>query len=294
MLKTATGSIFGTLTIPATVGPMPLVVIIPGSGPTDRDGNNRQMQNNSLLMIADSLAKWGIATLRYDKRGIGESKASAIESKLRFEDYVGDVADWLKMLRADKRFSRFYIFGHSEGSLIGMLAAKKTHVDGFISAEGPALPADEVLLAQLRSSPNISQGKTDTMTALLSQLRAKGRIDNVPAGFYQAFLRPSVQGYYASWMKYNPSVEIKGITAPILIIQGTADLQVDTAQARMLATARPGAKLIIIPQMNHIFKEVDPEHPESNMATYYEAGTPIMSAPVRAVAAFIKDIKKKK
>lgn len=135
-LKNETCEIFGTLMSPAK-GPVPVALIISGSGPTDRNGNNPQMQNNSLKMLADELSKHNIASLRYDKRGIGKSKiADFNEVDLRFEDYIEDTKDWIALLKKDKRFSKVIIVGHSEGSLIGMIAANQSGADTFVSIAG--------------------------------------------------------------------------------------------------------------------------------------------------------------
>lgn len=142
-LDTATGVLYGTIELPAAKPPFPAVLIISGSGPTDRDGNTRLAgKNNSLKMLAEGLAALGIASLRYDKRLIGESKdIRTSESDLRFDMYVDDAVAWGQQLRKDQRFCGLLIAGHSEGSLIGMLAAQKLSADGFISIEGTGRPA---------------------------------------------------------------------------------------------------------------------------------------------------------
>src|SRR5471030_1464083 len=128
------------------------VLLHAGSGPTDRDGNSRMLPgpNNSLRMLAESLARNGIASLRYDKRLIGASTASGWnETDLRFDDYVADAGAWIARLRADGRFSRVIVAGHSEGALIGMLASRAAGADGYVSIAGVARGADEVLRDQL-------------------------------------------------------------------------------------------------------------------------------------------------
>ena len=121
-LSTATGDIKGRLLLPANATTCPVVLLIAGSGPTDMDGNNPMMKNNSLKFLAEGLAQKGIASLRFDKRGIaGSAAAGKEESKLRFEDYVNDVTGWIDFLAKDKRFTDITVAGHSEGSLIGML-----------------------------------------------------------------------------------------------------------------------------------------------------------------------------
>ena len=127
-LKTSTGDVFGTVELPAAKQPVPVALIIAGSGPTDRNGNTPALpgSNNSLKMLADGLAARGIASLRYDKRGIAASRAAmTTEADLRFNNFIEDAEAWIKQLRADKRFSTITVIGHSEGSLIGMVAARE-------------------------------------------------------------------------------------------------------------------------------------------------------------------------
>ncbi|MGN6165121.1 MAG: alpha/beta hydrolase, partial [Flavisolibacter sp.] len=99
VLHTATGDIFGTLTTPKTTATIPVALIIAGSGPTDRNGNNPMMKNESLRYLAYGLASNNIASLRFDKRGIAESKAAGkSEADLRFEDYINDAKQWIELL----------------------------------------------------------------------------------------------------------------------------------------------------------------------------------------------------
>ncbi len=271
VLSTPKGNLYGTLTMPAAKVPVPLVIVIAGSGPTDRNGNQgMRMRNNSLLYLGDSLAKLGIATLRYDKRGIAASKMAAPdEASLRFGNYIEDAAAWVRKFSGDKRFSKIFICGHSEGSLIGMVAAQQAPVAGFISIAGAGTPADSVILRQLAASPNIPKTMVDSMRMFFGMMRRGQQIDSIPPGFYQALLRKSVQQYVSSWMKYDPAQEIARLNMPVLIIQGTTDIQVDTMQAHLLAAAKPGAKLVIIQKMNHVMKEVDSDI-ANNQLTYME------------------------
>src|SRR5215475_12406107 len=176
VLETPTGKLFGSLELPKSSAPLPVALIIAGSGPTDRNGNSPLLQgaNNSLKYLAEGLAAQGIASVRYDKRGVAESiKAAASESDLRFETYIDDAVLWGKRLRADKRFSSVIIIGHSEGSLIGMVAAQKMNADAFIAIAGVGRPAPQALLEQLKGklpadlqnmaemiTKNLSEGKT--------------------------------------------------------------------------------------------------------------------------------------
>jgi pimeloyl-ACP methyl ester carboxylesterase len=292
-LKTATGTLYGTLTMPDNArGSIPVVLIIAGSGPTDRNGNNAFMTSNSLRMLSDSLAAYGVASLSFDKRGIAASKqAGAEESKLLFTTYVEDAKGWIRQLKKDGRFSRIYIAGHSEGSLIGMMALKGTAVAGFISIAGAGKPADQVMMAQLAASGRLTKEMLDSCRTYLSILRSGGHIDYVPAGFYHSLFRPSVQPYVNSWIRLDPRKEIASLKVPALVIQGTTDIQIDTPQARALVTAYPSARLSIIPGMNHIMKEA-PEDIVENSKTYTDPSLPIKTELVQAIVSFIKRGKK--
>ena len=246
------------------------------------------MKSNSLLMLGDSLASHGIASLRFDKRGIAASKAAAPEeSKLLFSSYVEDEKGWIKKLQNDKRFSRIYVAGHSEGSLISMMAIKGTPVAGFISIAGAGKPADQVIMAQLAASGRFTKEMLDSCRMFLGILKSGGHIDYVPPGFYHSLFRPSVQPYVTSWINLDPRKEIAALKVPALVIQGTTDIQIDTPQARALVVAYPKAKLSIIKGMNHLMKEA-PEDIVENSKTYSDPSVPVMTAIVQVLVRFIK------
>ena len=247
------GALSGTLLVPDAKEPVPVVLLIAGSGPTDRDGNNPAMHNDALKMLATDFAMNGIASLRYDKRGIAESASAATkESDLRFETYIDDAVAWCNQLH-EKRFSSVVIAGHSEGSLIGMIAAKKCGAAGFISLEGAGFPAADILRTQLKTRlPEDLNAKSE---AILKSLEAGKTVDDTPPQL-AALYRPSVQPYLISWFRYDPAKEIAALKIPVLIIQGTTDVQVSSDDAKRLAAANPKAKLVTIEGMNHILKMV--------------------------------------
>ncbi|MGV0919100.1 alpha/beta hydrolase [Empedobacter falsenii] len=241
--------LFGTLCLPQNVkSKIPIVLLISGSGPTDRNGNNNMMINNSLKYLAHSLAEKGIASIRYDKRGIGESSiANLDESKLTFDDYVEDASNWVTFLKKDKRFSSISIAGHSEGSLIGILASTK-NVDKFISVSGAGEPIDQILKKQLTQLPE--KLKTESY-AIIDSLKNGNIVNNINPNL-SALFRKSVQPYLISWIKYNPVNEINKLTIPFLVIQGDMDIQVDTDNAKNLSPK----SAVIIKGMNHVLKNV--------------------------------------
>ena len=207
-LNTPTGDIHGKLMLPENNTPCPLVIIIAGSGPTDMDGNSigLGMTNNSLLYLAKELADNGIASVRYDKRGIGKSQAAGTsEEELRFEHYIDDATAWAEMFGNDSRFSTIAIAGHSEGSLIGMVAAQKSKaVKAYISIAGTGRPAYEVIEEQLKRNPEQIQREA----AAINKELCEGRIvENIP-NYLASLYRKSVQPYLISWFRYNPAKEI--------------------------------------------------------------------------------------
>lgn len=282
VLHTATGDIFGSLIIPSGKTSMPVALIIAGSGPTDRDGNNTMMKNNSLMQLANELAQAGIASLRFDKRGIAASmKAGMKESDLRFENYIDDVKSWVKLLRNDKRFNNITIIGHSEGSLIGMIAAN-TDADKYISIAGPGESADITLKKQLAAQPDEIK---NMCYEILDSLKAGKTKSEVSPMLYTLF-RPSVQPYMISWFKYNPQEEIKKLKIPILIIQGTKDLQVEVSDAELLQKANPAAKLLLVENMNHVFKIIAGEK-EENIKAYSNPNLQASPVMMHAISDFI-------
>jgi pimeloyl-ACP methyl ester carboxylesterase len=281
ILQTKTGEIFGTLTTPEKFNKIPVALIIAGSGPTDRDGNNPVMKNNSLKMLSVELLKNGIATLRYDKRGIAESSAAGkSEIDLRFEDYVNDAKEWINLLKRDKRFSKIIVIGHSEGSLIGMIAG--TTADKYVSIAGAGQSADKILKEQLSAQPKIV---TDIAFPIIDSLTKGVEVANVDPMLASLF-RASVQPYIISWFKYDPQTEIKKLTIPVLILQGTNDIQVSVEDAKRLSNADPKAHLVLIKNMNHIFKIVEGDR-QANIKTYSDPLLPIADELVKSIADFI-------
>lgn len=289
ILKTPTGNIEGSLLFPAQKTPVPLVIIIAGSGPTDRNGNNEIMENNSLKMLAEAFRKSGIASLRYDKRGIGKSSdvSNKSERDMRPETFANDVKDWIDHYAKDKRFSKIIVAGHSEGALMGLLASvNNPKVNGYISIAGAGRPIDEILKEQFSSVPD---NVKEIIYGMLDKLKKGDTISNVPPILYSVF-RPAIQPYMISWMKIDPRREISKLTVPALIINGTTDIQVKETDARQLAEALPGAKLLIIKNMNHILKDCDTLDKTIQVETYNNPTLPLNTGLAKAVTDFVKEL----
>lgn len=288
-LKTLSGTIRGTITLPKqATGKAPVVLIIPSSGPTDRDGNKPKLNQraDTYKLLAAALAKNGIASLRYDKRLVGETVNAARESKLRFDDYVDDAVALTTQLHDDPRFEKVIILGHSEGSLVGMLASAGQPVNGFISVEGEAQMGDKIMTEQLKAQPEYITKGFKTITDSMRRGKTYDQVD--PALFSVA--RVSIQPYLMSWMRFDPTKEIKKLKIPVLIVQGTNDVQVSMADAEKLKKAKSDAKLVTIPGMNYVLREA-PVAMAANMATYNQPNLPLKPELTAAVVDFIKGLK---
>jgi pimeloyl-ACP methyl ester carboxylesterase len=282
-LDTTAGRLDGTLDLPAGVGPFPVVILIAGSGPTDRDGNQPRLKNDSLKQLGRGLAARGIAVLRYDRRGVGKSAAAQpTEKTLRFEMLVADAVGWIQLLRKDRRFSAVGVVGHSEGSLVGMLAAREGEADAFVALAGCGRPAAEVLRWQLaRNLPAPLKAKCD---GILDELAA-GRTVAEPPKELWALFRPSVQPYLISYFRYDPSREIARLEVPVLIVQGTTDLQTPVEEAKRLAQAKRDARLCLIEGMNHVLKRAATA--AEQRAAYADPAVPLAPGLVEAVSTFL-------
>lgn len=274
-LDTGTGVLYGTLELPAAKPPYPIVLFIAGSGPTDRDGNSAILKgkNDSTKMMAEGFAARGIASLRYDKRAIAQSKAAFVkEDDLRFDMYVDDAVRWGEYLRKDSRFGALVVAGHSEGSLVGMIAAQKLSANGYISIAGAGQPGGQIILKQLRAQP-IPADMMKQIEAAVKALEEGRKAESVPPGL-EALFRPSVQPYLISWFKYDPAREIAKLTMPTLILQGSTDIQVGVSDAKLLKEANPTAKLVVVEGMNHVLKEV-PAGQKDPIASYSDPTLPL-------------------
>ena len=288
-VKTLTGSISGSLVVPKdAAGKIPVVLIIADSGPTDRDGNNPKadINGNTYKLLANDLGRGGIATLRYDKRLVGESVSSVKESQLSMEDYNDDAVSLINMLNDDTRFSKIILFGHGEGSLVAMMAMIDEPIKGFISAEGPGEQADKILTEEMKSKAAFLSVEFKT---ILDSLRKGKTTDNVDPQLY-FIAAPSKQHFLMSLCRLVPQRGMKRIKFPVLIVQGTTDLTVPVENAEKLKKAKSDAVLLMIKDMNHILKAA-PADRDQNMATYSKPDLPLKPELVPAMVDFINKLK---
>lgn len=288
-LRLATGSLAGTLLVPGAAAPVPVVLLIAGSGPTDRDGNVQGMgANHSLRMLAEGLAARGIASLRYDKRGVGGSGSAVTrEEDIRFDSLAADAEGWIRRLRSDPRFSTVTVAGHSEGSLVGMIAARRAGADAFVSVAGAARRASDLLRDQLR--PQLPAELALRSDSILAALEAGRTVPSPPE--LAILYRPSVQPYLVSWFRYTPAQELARLRIPVLVTQGTTDIQVTPADARALHAALPASRLLLVDGMNHVLKDV-PADRTRQIASYSDPSLPVVPRLIEEVAAFVRGVRR--
>lgn len=284
-LASTPAPLHGTLLQPE--GPsVATAVIIPGSGPTDRDGNNPLgTRNSSLKQLAEGLAAQGIATVRIDKRGIAASRAAGSnEAELTFDQLAQDAGEWADFAAQQTGAPCAWLIGHSEGALVAQSAAiGDEKICGLILLSGAGRPAGLVIREQLQGQ--LPEPLKTEAEATLSELEAGRTVANPPAALAMLF-RPSVQPYLISWLSRDPSELAKNYAGPIFIGQGTTDIQTSVADAQALSAAQPNAQLKLWEGINHVLTEA-PAEPAANIATYTNVNAKIAPQVVEDVADFI-------
>lgn len=279
----------GTLYTPEKVKKTDLVILIAGSGPTDRDGNSMLIQgnNNSLKYLAEGLAENGISVYSYDKRFFGLFKQNRTEEAMAmlFNDFVDDAVEVADFFRSQKKYKNIIFAGHSEGSLIGMIASKRAGADKFISIAGAGNSLDIVIENQIGQNASFLLEETKT---ILGELK-KGNAVEVKNPHLQPLFGESVQPFVISLIKHNPQEEIKKLKIPVLIVNGTSDLQVPVSEAELLQKAKPDAQYLIVEKMNHVLKEVNDI--SENQKAYTDPDLPVMPELIKKIATFVKNIK---
>lgn len=288
-LDTGSGELFGSLLLPQSAKPVPVVLIIAGSGPTDRNGNSAEgARNDSLKRLAWVLARHNIASVRYDKRGVAASlQATPDERNLTLDAYVADAVAWGKSLKADPRFGPLIVLGHSEGALVAALAAPELDPAGVISLSGSARPVDQVIRQQL--ADHLPPALLLRSNQILDRLKA-GQVDADVPDPLQGIFRPSVQPYLISLFRADPAAAFARLNMPALIVQGTTDLQVGVADAEKLKQAKPDAELAVIPGMNHVMRIV-PNDVKQQLSSYNNPQLPLADALGRRLVSFIDGLR---
>lgn len=285
-VEVSDGTLFGTLYVADTLHPTPVVLVIGGSGPVDRN----MSPDNSYQMLADSLVAHGISVLATDKRTAGKSKQhiSGLENT-RFDDFVNDAAAWTQQLLDNPNFSKVYLMGHSQGSLIAILVAQKIkNVTGVISVAGAGQRIQHILRKQLYDPP-INKMLLESFVEPIIDSMEHGVVTDSVHVMIKSIFRPELQPFWMSWMAYNPADEISKLDIPCLIINGDADFQVDTTEAEKLYLADTSNLLKVIPHMNHMMKYSSTiNKAQCIKESYNRSELPIMSELVMELIKFIR------
>lgn len=284
------GALRGTMLSPAaTDAATPLVIIIPGSGPTDRDGNNPLgVRAASYRLLAEALAARGVASVRIDKRGMFGSAAAGDPNGATIAGYAADVGSWVSTLRTRTGARCVWLAGHSEGALVALAAREDTGVCGLILIAGAGRPLGQVMREQLRANP-ANAPILDQALAALDEIEARRPVD--VAGLHPALrglFAPQVQTYLMDLLSHDPVAMLRGYARPVLILHGARDIQVAEADARALAAADPDARLVVLPGVNHVLKDVAGDDRAANMATYANPDLPLADGVAEAIVGFVR------
>jgi pimeloyl-ACP methyl ester carboxylesterase len=269
----------------------PTVLIIPGSGPVNRDGNSLHgLNTDTYKLLAQGLAARGIASVRIDKRGMRSSAAAIPNSNdVTIADYASDVHSWTGAILKQTGGKCIWVLGHSEGGLVAMAAAKDNPPDicGLLLVATPGRPFSDLIKDQLRSNP-ANAPILDEALHDIDELAA-GRRVNVSNARPEiaAIFPPAVQGFLIDLFTYDPPKLLTAHKGPVLILQGERDLEISVDDAHRLGTADPAAKLVLLPNVNHILKTVTSDNRNYNLKTYFDPSLPIAPGVVEAIADFI-------
>jgi uncharacterized protein len=279
----------GTMLAPAD-GKAPIMLVIPGSGPTDRDGNSPLgVKASTYRLLAEGLAARGIGTVRVDKRGMFGSRAAIADGNaVTIDDYAADVEAWVGAIRQQTGVACVWVLGHSEGGLVALAAAQKsTDICGLVLVAAAGRPLGEVLRSQLRSNP-ANAPVLDWAMAAIDSLEAGKRVDiaNMHPALMPLFA-PQLQGFLINAFSYDPAKLIANVSMPVLVVQGKRDIQVGVADAERLKLAAPKAQLVLLPDANHVLKAVASDDKRANIATYADPTVPLAPGVVDAIANFV-------
>ncbi len=273
----------GTLTYDKSVEQQPLVIFVPGSGNPDRNGNQPQfgVNGNYIKQLSEALNAQDIAFFRYDKRNVTTSNIKHILKSYEFGDLVKDVSAIIEQFKDDKRFKSITLIGHSQGSLVAMLAVNH-NIDKYISLAGLGESADKTIVRQLKAQ---SEAYAEIAEAHIDELKTTGTIKEVNPMLASLFAKPNHQ-FLSSYFLVDPTEMIKKLKIPILIINGTKDLQVTEDDAKNLHQANPNSELVLIDNMNHVLKIIEKD--EDNLASYSSPDFKLSDTLVTTIESFIK------
>ena len=268
----------------------PVMILIPGSGPTDRNGDNPGgVRGGIYRQLADGLAAEGINTLLIDKRGMfGSAGALANANQATFDDYVADVRGWMGLLMEERGGGCVWIAGHSEGSTVALLAAQDpTDICGLVLISGAGSPILDVMRGQL--ARQLPPAMLEQIDAGIASMKAGETFDaeTLPAPLRPMF-NEDIQRFMISGYALDPAELLPNIDLPIIIVQGEEDIQVAVSEAEKLHAAAPESTLVLLDKVNHALKPVEPGDMTANVAAYGDADLAIDPRVAEMIAGFVK------
>nr|WP_205190664.1 MULTISPECIES: alpha/beta fold hydrolase [unclassified Burkholderia] len=283
------GPLKGTLLSPGT-GDAPVVLIVPGSGSTDRNGNAPSwLQASTYRLLAEGLLGQGIASVRIDKRGMyGSAQAVPDANDVTIDEYATDIHSWVAAIRARTGASSVWVLGHSEGGLVALLAARQSaDIAGLILVSAAGRPLGPVLRQQLQSNP-ADAPVLENALSILESLEAGERVEATHIDpVLMPLFRPQVQRFLMSELTIDPAALLAGYRKPVLIVQGARDIQVTVQDAELLQRANPQAEMALIADANHALKTVRTADLQENLAAYSNPDLPLADGVVEAISAFV-------
>ena len=273
-------------------GVQQIVVIVPGSGPTDRNGNSPQgLSTDAYKMLAEELAKQRIASIRIDKRGMFSSASTDIDpNKVTVSRLGEDVRAWVAEAASRIGVTCAWVAGHSEGGLVALIAAQDASapICGLILIAAPGRPLGTILREQLRANP-ANASILDGALVAIDELERGEKPEFAVWEFTLKRLFPEVvHDFLIDLFAQDPAALIAEVRVPILILQGTRDIQITEADADALVRAQPAAEKKLLAQMTHTLKSVYSEDREANAATYSDPSLPLHAVLVPFIADFIR------
>jgi hypothetical protein len=252
----------GTLSHPDSGGPFPALLLLPGSGQTDRNDNVKQFPINALAEVAADLLAHGFASLRYDKRGVGQSGGDYWATG--FNDRYEDARAALQFLTEQSSIQpkKVFVLGHSEGALLATrLAGGGADIAGIILLAGPAQSGEAVLKWQGREITKGLKGpsgwliRTFHIDVTKSQQKKLDRIKATKKDWYrQLFVKVNAK-WLREFMAYDPAADFSRLKVPVLAITGSKDIQVDPADlTRMERLVKAPFESHLIPDMTHLLR----------------------------------------
>lgn len=290
------GTISATIDMPVE-GSDTAVLIVAGSGPTDRNGNSGAGLNTFCYkMLGEALVESSYAVMRYDKRGIGLSPIPVEDiPNLVFEDYIDDARTCLEYLRKEG-FERVIVAGHSEGGLIALALAAEEEccLDGVVLLCAPGYNMAEILNYQLSQQlVPAYMGLMIKSTNIINSLKAGKMVAeaDIPKELIGLF-HPTVQPFIISNMQYEPTELAARCRVPMLVVSGGRDIQVSVSNGERLHDANPAAEHRIFENMTHVLKDADTSDRMAQlMGIYTNANLAITETLVPTIVEFLNNIK---